>query len=110
MNNAAKARGMATLVRRLEWRGDARLYRLDPPMTVEDHEGVLESCEHVVVSAVDVPWSGPETYIFGADADGNVPRMSELPGSFRGDRDHARALGDAGYEVSPALLSAGGES
>ena len=70
--------------------GDARIYRMEPP---------YEDSEYVVVSGVDVPFSGPETYIFKSDADGSVKDFGELPGSFRGDINHARALRNAGYEV-----------
>ena len=70
-----------------------RTYRLDPPMEALH--------EYVVVSAVVAPVTGPETYIFEGDADGNVTDWGELPGSFRGDFDHERALRNAGYEVKP---------
>ena len=83
----------ATFVKQLRggnWGGDARLYRLDPPM-----DGV----EHVIVSAVHV-LGLPETYIFSARADGSdVVSWTELNGSFKGDLDHARALRNAGYDV-----------
>ena len=55
--------------------------------------------EYVVVSAADVMYSGPETYIFGADENGEVVDWLELPGSFRGKLDHVAALEGAGYEV-----------
>lgn len=68
----------------------ASLYQLDPP---------LEGHEFVVVSAVNVPSSGPETYIFGADKEGRIVDWSELDGSFRGGLDHVAALENAGYEI-----------
>lgn len=55
--------------------------------------------EYVVVSASNVPFSGPETYIFAADEDGKIVRWTELDGSFRGELDHEKALRGAGYEV-----------
>ncbi len=55
--------------------------------------------EYVVVSAADVFYSGPETYIFEADAEGEVTNWSELEGSFKGDLDHVQALWEAGYRV-----------
>lgn len=74
------------------WSGDARLYKLDPP---------LANNEYVVVSAVVVPFdSGPETYIFASDDSGNVKDYLELDGSFKGGLDHAAALNGAGYEIS----------
>ena len=65
-----------------------RLYRLSVPMKNSEDE----SFDYAL-------FSGPETYIFGADAEGNVLRWGELEGSFRGDIDHARALRGAGYTV-----------
>lgn len=67
-----------------------RLYRLSEP---------LEGFEYVVVSANTVMFSGPETYIFPADASGRIVDWGELDGSFRGDLDHEAALENAGYEV-----------
>lgn len=79
------------------WNGRAKLYRVDPP-----HEGV----EHVVVSAVSAPFSGPETYIFPADADGNVTSWLELDGSYRGGLNHVAALVNAGYVVVESAAAA----
>lgn len=73
-----------------------RLYRLSEP---------LEGNEYVVVSAATVSHislfngPGPETYIFGADRDGDVIDWMDLPGSAQGDLDHEAALNRAGYEV-----------
>lgn len=67
-----------------------KLYKLSVP---------LKSYEYVVVSASDIP-DIPETYIFGSDNQGMVKDWSELPGSFRGEMNHIKALKNAGYEVS----------
>jgi len=73
------------------WNGDARLYKLTPP---------LDGAEYVVVSAVVPFFSGPETYIFPSNKKGEVESwMEEMEGSFRGALDHVEALGNAGYEV-----------
>lgn len=93
----------ATFVRRRDGNGDGRVYRLDPPLkyTRWNGDGVDEiTTDHVWVSAANVTYSGPETYIFASDADGEVSDWCELPGSFRGDLDHAKALSNVGYEVS----------
>lgn len=83
----------ATLIENLVgWNGDARLYRVDPPMTYDDDK----KTNYVVVSAVNVPPYGPETYIFPATRLGEVLDWLELPGSFRGALDHTRALEGAG--------------
>ena len=95
----------AKFVRQIEgWQGDARLYRLSDPMAWEkwtSDDGVSKNeANHVIVSAVVALYSGPETYIFPADSDGNCLDFGELTGSFRGSLDHAAALEDAGYEVA----------
>lgn len=76
-------------------KGNARLYRLSEP---------CDGHEYVVVSAIpgfDFGFMGPEpeTYIFGADSEGQVQSYLELPGSFRGEQNHEEALLRAGYEV-----------
>lgn len=70
----------------------AYVYRLDPP---------LDGHEFVRVSAVSVPFSGPETFIFPSDAHGEVLDWHQLPGSLKGALDHAAALRGAGYEIVP---------
>jgi hypothetical protein len=87
-----------------DWQGEAQLYRLDPPVTYytwspEGHDAEEKRTDHVAVSAVTAPFTGPETYIFPADEDGNVLDWTELHSSFRGALDHERALRNAGYEV-----------
>ncbi len=85
----------ATLVRQLDgWNGDARLYKLSAPVQPYADVGPTD---HVIVSASDVPFSGPETFIFPADAEGNVINWGEMPGSFRGSLDHAEAIRQAGW-------------
>lgn len=83
-------KGGYTLIKKLEgwWQGDARLYELTEP--VQYRGGHLTN--YVVVSATVVPGSGPETYMFASDEDGNVLSWGELPGSFRGGLDHKKAL------------------
>jgi hypothetical protein len=84
----------ATFVKKVNGTGDGRVYRLNPPI---DAEG--GASEYVWVSATVVPFSGPETYIFPCDADGNVTDWLELDGSYRGGLSHADALQNAGYEI-----------
>lgn len=94
----------AELVRSLEgWRGNARLYRVSPPMKYgydygdgDDRRG---ETEYVIVSAVVAMFSGPETYIFPAREDGSAIDMLELDGSYRGGLDHEAALRRAGYDA-----------
>lgn len=93
--------GSATFVKQRNGRGDGRVYRVDPPIEQRDWDGEVEAThEYVWVSATVVPYTGPETYIFPSDADGNVLDWGELDGSYRGGLDHAEALRGAGYEVT----------
>ena len=84
----------ATLIKAAlpDYRGDAALYRLDPP---------LDGVSLVVVSAVNDPdWFGiHETFIFPADAEGEIVDFAELHGSTRGTTSHAEALENAGYTI-----------
>lgn len=103
----------ATFVKQHNGNGDGRVYRCDPPMPAHDWFGgdadhnveecsgaaPCESTEYVWVSAANVVYSGPETYIFACDEDGEVTDWSELPGSLRGDLNHEAALTGAGYEI-----------
>lgn len=79
----------ATFIKQLTgWRGDARLYK-------------LEDGRHVVVSGIQPAFDTmqPETFIVSADENGKVLDWLELPGSFRGAVDHARALDRAGFTI-----------
>lgn len=89
--------GKAEFIRNVgDWRGDARLYRVDPPVSW-GYDGESET-DHVIVSGIDNEW-GIETYIFAADSTGEVLGWGELDGSFRGAIDHEQALNGAGYSV-----------
>jgi hypothetical protein len=84
--------------------GDAALFSVDPPMEDcrwnDDDERETIKYNYVVVSATIAPYSGAETYIFGADAEGKVLSWSELDGSYRGGLDHEEALRNAGYQIA----------
>lgn len=81
--------------------GSAVLFLLDPPLADEpwNDEDEVVPHEYVVVSSAIAPYSGPETYIFPADSEGNVTAWGELPGSQRGIMDPKAALESAGYTV-----------
>jgi hypothetical protein len=88
----------ATPIKPVPFRGDAALYRLDPPM--EGRGGAAN--EYVVVSAVDEQVYSirvRETYIFAADKDGKVTDWIELPGSLKDTTSHTEALAAAGYTL-----------
>lgn len=70
--------------------GHAALYRMKPP-----HDGR----EFVIASAANVMFTGPETYLFPADADGEVVDWAEMDGSYRGGLSHAKAFAGVGYSV-----------
>lgn len=89
----------AELVRTIEdggWTGVAKLWKLSRPVKLEefsdDYHPELADCEYVVTSAIVAMYSGPETYVFRADADGQVASCLKLDGSYRGDLDHQRAI------------------
>jgi len=100
---------IATLIRDMGRPAIARAhwkhYRVTPPLEQmgwdfdTDEEEVVARYDYVIVSASDVMFTGPETYIFGANADGTILDWGELTGSFRGALDHAQALEGAGYTI-----------
>lgn len=72
------------------------LYRLEPPLAVDWPKDRLIT--HVIVSGSEHPaFNIKETYIFEADATGEVMDWVELPGSFQGEINHAKALANMGY-------------
>jgi len=80
-----------------QFRGKAKLYKLTPGISYPDCGARYN---HVIVSAADVPFDGPETFIFPANEDGSVICWRELPGSFRGKLNHEWALRRAGYDIA----------
>ncbi len=60
------------------WTGTAKLWKVGN--------------SHVVTSAAIAMFTGPETYVFGCDEEGEVADFEELEGSYRGDLDHDRAI------------------
>lgn len=77
--------------------GVAGLYELSEPLKPYAIDENDSEYNYVVVSAA-IAYGGPETYIFGADENGNVLDWLELPGSSRGVYCHKTALENAGYE------------
>lgn len=100
---------VATELRKLTgFEGNAWLFKLSEPVDYDYNYNTKQyekSTNYVVVSAVDVMFSGPETYIFPANEDGKVINWSELEGSFKGGLDHLKALGNAGYEVNEPMTA-----
>lgn len=95
----------ATLIKNLTgFRDDARLYQVTPPIKYTNYNDAGEEetheTSHVVVSGANVPITGPETYIFPSNEEGEIISWMELSGSFRGPINHAKALRCAGYETN----------
>lgn len=87
----------------LDGPGFGAVYLVTPPMKWSDsweEDAPKYDASYVWVHAVDVPFSGPETYIFPCDEKGKVLDWCELEGSFRGRLDLEEALHRAGYEVA----------
>ena len=69
--------------------GHASLYELDEEIGYGrdwNEPKFAGYTRYVIVSATDVMLSGPETYIFPADENGNILDWLEMPGSYRGAR------------------------
>lgn len=99
-----KMNGIATRIKELDgFAGDAALYRLAPPVIEVGSDNVIETREYVVVSAANVAYSGPETYIFAATPDGEIIDWCEMSGSERGTLCHAEVLSNAGYRIAERL-------
>lgn len=81
------------LIRQLPFNGAAeqKLWHVDPPVKYQDYDTTKET-EYVISSATDVPFSGPETYIFPANEKGEVIHWGELSGSYKGGLDHDEAI------------------
>lgn len=95
----------ATEVKKLDWRGDARLYKLSEPTTYEEWVETEDGDDwkkfqthHVIVSAVDHEWAR-ETFIFPATSDGKAINMTELYGSLSGVVSHEEAISAAGWKT-----------
>ena len=82
----------AKFVKKINMRRDRNqvLYRLSEP---------LDYYSYVMVSAGHTWDHGDETYIFGANEEGEVLNWGELTGSYTGGLSHKEALAGAGYEI-----------
>lgn len=80
--------------------GEVRHWKLSEPVAYGWGDEPDGHTEFVVTSAADVMMSGPEAYIFPADADGKVIDWGEMEGSGKGDHDHEAAIRRAGWEVA----------
>lgn len=99
--------GIATFIRCLnDWRGDARLYKVEPSYEGNDHLIVSGAVviDHPVIALASIFGANParesETFIFPASADGEAISMMEMKGSISGEINHAKALANAGYAIA----------
>ncbi len=53
----------------------------------------------IITSAKDIPFTGPETYMFGADENGHIVEWDELEGSYRGGLEHRICFQNIGYNT-----------
>ena len=77
------------------FQGHAALYEIDKPVGYDfdyEKDKNTKKTKYVVVSAADPMFSGPETYIFPANKEGEIVDWGELNGSYKGGHDHDRAL------------------
>lgn len=86
------------------FKGTARLYRVKPKAVwyewpEDSDKRVRRTTRFIVTAATEVPYSGPETYIFPADRSGKVKDWGELEGSYKGGLDHDEAIQRAGYTL-----------
>jgi len=99
----------ATFVRSLpDFRGDMRLYRVEPAITFQTTHLVsseqsrskpTSTTEYVAVSAVDATDAGVQTYIFPASEEGEVLSWEAAADFGYAGIYHAEALRRAGYTV-----------
>lgn len=87
----------------------AFVYDVSPPVDWTEYTDVdgeyteiPRTSDYVWVSAVNVPYSGPETYAFPCDWTGHVLSWGELPMSRKGKYHPDQILAQAGYSVEDA--------
>lgn len=85
------AKYIAKRLKTISGRGTKILWEVCPPLCGN---------AYVITSAVDVPYTGPETYVFAASHDGEIVDWTELPGSYRGGLSAEEAITGAGYTLA----------
>ena len=81
--------------------GKACLYELSVPIAEYswDEDEKPNTHKFVICSTAHAIYSGPETYIFPANENGEVVDWGELEGSMRGNYSHEECLESAGYKL-----------
>ena len=82
-----------------DFRGVANLYELTPAHKEKDFYDEIKSYKYVIVSAANVIFGGPKTYIFPANKKGKVVDWGKLDRSHQGDLSHEKALRNMGYKI-----------
>jgi len=59
----------------------------------------IDGHKYVITSASNVQFTGPETYMFASDENGNIVDWCELPGSYRGELDHKKCFEYINYKI-----------
>jgi len=89
----------AEFIRKLDWKSDARFYKLSEPVKWHDYKKDRDkTTNYVIVSGVYIVGEGEETLVFPADKNGEAFQKIEI-GGFRGSIDHDGALEGMGYDV-----------
>ena len=79
----------ATFVKDLTgWQSSAKLWELS--REVED--GYCEVTTRFIITSKVIAYSGPETYIFPSDPEGDPLSMLEMPGSMKGVVSHEESI------------------
>lgn len=86
-----------TFVKIRSGQGEGEVWKANQPIPYrfysgEGYEKDTGETQYIWVSAVNVPYSGPETYIFPCNEEGEILDWGELPGSFRGETNIPKAL------------------
>ena len=93
----------ATLVRKLKkWRGDARLYKIDPPFETNFHPWNDTSngnmpFEYIIISSVSGYGARNYTEVFGTTKSANVEVLDKL--YTYTEKDHEKVLRKMGYDL-----------
>ena len=83
------------------FKDEAHLFKMSQPVEWEDWtpDGLrTREADYVVASAAIVLFTGPETYLFPSDPNGEPISWCELPGSYRGGLSIKTAIENAGWK------------
>ena len=94
----ATSKNIAERIKKIK--GSQMLWKVTPPIITEPcYEGDTKKKFNYIITSCASVFGQPETYVFGADKNGEILDWGELDGSFKGDFDHERAIIGAGYQI-----------